>query len=87
MIIGLNVPYSGIEGFQVTILVHVLPILRDMRGIKRTCKTATRASFTGKTMNSDQATRHLVSFFSSFLFLMHKQRRFGLNKRVLSNVN
>jgi len=87
MIIGLNVPYSGIEGFQVTILVHVLPILRDMRGIKCTCKTATRASFTGKTMNSDQATRHLVSFFSSFFFLMHKRRRFGLNKRVLSNVN
>jgi hypothetical protein len=49
----------------VTILVHVLSILGDMRGIKCTCKTATRAAFTGK-MNSDQATCRLVSFFFFF---------------------
>jgi hypothetical protein len=63
MLTGLNGPYSGVEGFQVTILVHVLSILGDIRDIKCTCKTATRAVFTGKTMNSDQATRRLVSFF------------------------
>jgi len=34
MLIGLNGPYSGIKGFQVTILVHVLSILGDIRGIK-----------------------------------------------------
>jgi hypothetical protein len=61
MLIGLNGPYLGIEGFQVTILVHVLSILGDIQGIKCTCKTATRATFTGKTMNSDQAMRRLVS--------------------------
>jgi hypothetical protein len=61
MLIGLNGPYSGIKGFQVTILVHVLSILGDIRGIKCTCKNATQATFTGKTMNSDQATRRLVS--------------------------
>jgi hypothetical protein len=63
MLIGLNGPYSGIKGFQVTIFVHVLSILGDIRGIKCTCKTATWAAFTGKTMNSDQATCRLVSFF------------------------
>jgi len=61
MFIGLNGWYSEIEGFQVTILVHVLSILGDIRGIKCTCKTAPRAPFKGKTVSSDQATRHLIS--------------------------
>jgi len=53
MFIGQNGWYSGIEGFHVTILVHVLSILGDIRGIKCTCKTATQAAFTRKTMNND----------------------------------
>jgi hypothetical protein len=63
--------------------VHVLSILGDIRGIKCTCNTVTRAAFTGKMMNSDQATRRLVSFF--FFFLIKKRRRFGLNKGVLTD--
>jgi len=64
MLIGLNGPYLGIEGFQVTILVHVLSILGDIRGIKCTCKTATRAAFTGKMMNSTKRRLSLFFFFS-----------------------
>jgi hypothetical protein len=45
------------------ILVLMLLILGDIRGIKCTYNTATRAAFTGKMMNSDQATRRLVLFF------------------------
>jgi hypothetical protein len=84
MFIGLTGQCSGIEGFQVAILVHVLSILGGKRGIKWTCNTATRAAFTGKIMNRNQVTRRLVSLFF-FFFLMQKQHRFGLNKGVLTD--
>jgi hypothetical protein len=63
------------------ILVYVLSILGDTRGIKCTCNTAIRAAFTGKMMNSDQATRRLVSPF----FLTPKRRRFGLKLGIFAD--
>jgi len=46
--IGLNGPYTVIEGFQVAILVHELSILGDKRGIKCTCKTAILTASRGR---------------------------------------
>jgi hypothetical protein len=56
--IGLTGQCSGIEGFQVAILVHELSILGAKRGIKCTCKTATDFAKT---------TRRLVSLSVFFL--------------------
>jgi len=46
--IGLTGQCSGIEGFQVAILVHELSILGAKRGIKYTYKTATLTPSRGR---------------------------------------
>jgi len=52
----------------VAILVHDLSILGHKRGIQCTCETATLIASSGKMMNSDQATRCLVSSLFFFKF-------------------
>ena len=69
---------------ETSILMHVLSILEDIQGIKCICKTATRATFTGKTMNSDQTTRRLISLF---LYIYSKQRRFRFELDILPKFN
>jgi hypothetical protein len=86
MLIGLNGPYSGIEGCQVTILMHVLSILVDIWGIKCTLKVPPWAVIFGQNREG-QWTVTTQRVVWSFFFKMPKRRRFGLNKGVLSNFN
>ena len=63
--IGLTGQCSGIEGFQVAILVHELSILGAKRGIKCTCKTATLTASRGRWWT---VTRRRVAWSLSLFF-------------------